>query len=559
MLFSLYVENVLLIERLSISFCQGFSVIVGETGSGKSIILDCLNIILGDRTRSNMIRPGTDKAMIVAEFEIKDNHNVHKILAQNSIQCPDDILIIKKIITSDGRSRIYICDIPASINLAADITKKIIEVNSQFSQNDMLDPKEYLNILDKYTNISEDIDILRSAFDTYIGSQKELDQLLEKQNQLDKTASFYREIINDIGSIDPKENEEVDLVLKRSSSAIHSRTVNLIRNALDKISSLKIEQQLGSIESSLLRGTVNLDDKMRSEISIIIEDISFCNHKIEEIKDRFGKIILTYSSQDNVLEKIDDRIQLLRDISRKYHVQSNQLVGLLEDAKKNIEIEENLNEKISEARNGFEIAYNNYIKAATKVSSKRKEFAKILEKEILKHMIDLKLSNARFSIRITTDQKNMSKTGIDNVEFLVSMNNGMPLTAIHQVASGGEISRFMLAFKVVSAKASGIRSIIFDEIDTGISGQIATIVGEKMKYLANQIQVIAVTHSPQVTSCASHFLKVQKSSNDSIANMTIICLKEEADIVNEIAGMISGNKVTDASISAARQLLCETK
>jgi len=543
MLKSLYIKNYILIDELRLDFKHGFSVFTGETGAGKSILIDAIGLLMGDRFSSDLIRHGHDKAILEANF-ITNNSNVLTILNQAGIDVESDEVIITRELTRDGRSTNRINNRSVTVNVLKDISTFLIDIHSQNDTQYLLNNKYHLNLLDAYKpnhNLLEEVKFLYHEYD---GLKKELHNK-EKTDYNPDDLEFLEFQINEIDQANLLENEDVELETKQKLMLSFEKISTRLKSALD----LFDESDGVSIKFHDALKHLHFIDEM-DDVKKIGEELNdlyyVLNDKISELKHSYHSL----SYDEDSFNAIQDRLFQINRLKKKY----GKTIQLIFETKQKlidrVNMIQNRQEVLDELRERLEAAYNAFYSKSILLSDYRKSQAISLKTAILKEVRDLYLDKAQFEIEFK--EVDGLSSGIDSIEFLISMNPGESLKPLIKVASGGELSRLMLGMKVIFNQLQNIETVIFDEIDSGVSGRVATAIGQKMSRLSKTAQVFSVTHLGQVAACSHSHYYVSKNQSTNITNTTI----NELDIEGRIRelSMISSGTLNPASIKAAEEL-----
>jgi len=551
MLRELFVKNIVLIESLNVHFKNGLSVLTGETGAGKSILLDCIGLILGNRVDFNLIRNNENVASVTAIFEIDDKHPVVNVLEKFSVNHETE-LIIRREINSNGKSKCIINDVVITRNALIEITDNLIEVQGQFEDRGLLNTKTHLSLLDAFADHNDLIENCREAYNSMINLLKLINEAeaIAKKNNEDN--DWLKDSYDQLVLLDPKFKEEEELDKNKKYLANRTKintAMAYIRNIIEKESGLEdlINQVIKSLESMY---------KIENEnINSAIEIINGSKADIEELKNIVNGESLETTQGIDRLDLIEDRLHALRTEARKHNCTVDDLITIRNKLKTSLNDIKDNNFKIEDLKKEYDDAKMKFVKLSTLLSESRKKYATILTEKINDELPQLKLENAHLSInfdKVSIDDASI--LGIDKVTFLASTNSNNNMLPINKIASGGELSRFLLAIKVVLEAAIHNRTIIFDEIDSGIGGSVANAVGIRLAKLGASYQAMVVTHSPQVTSKGHNHYLVQKNMNNNQTYTNIIELSENEKI-EEIARMLSGSNITNEAREAAFKLL----
>ena len=574
MLTELKIENILLMEKIDILFDDGFSVITGQTGAGKSILIDSLNIILGDRAGNAILRDKDKNGTIMASFEFKNNTNpdvlrVKHILYENGFFASKDenTIIIKKIITKNG-SKIFINDIQTTIQFVNNITRNLLEIYSQFEQTDLFAIKKHLEIVDNFGCLNNEVlkvkqlyQIFQSAKEKYLKTQLEIEQ--QKQN-----IEYLTDFIKDVEALNLQFGEYEDLLKTKKEMTDIETTSTYVLNALNEIDGVKFGVAINKAQNNLERAkhsiechtntTLNDEENTERQNPLLnhfvnaIELLEKVYNDYQLASEVLNDINSKYTFDENKLNEVENRISAINEVARKYKTTPEELPNQLILAKEKLSKIELADDVLQKLNNDLLNKQNEYIEASKRLSQLRKNASLQLEQNVLQKLANLKMEKVRFYTSF--EEIEPTEQGIDKVVFFASMNNGINPAPIHKIASGGELSRFMLAFKSALCDSQQIETIIFDEIDTGVSGSVAYAIGKELKSLSLKTQVICITHNPQTACCANNHFLVSKehSLNDT---RTIVKKLSQEERVLAVAEMMSTDEITDEAMQNARKML----
>ena len=543
MLKSLYIKNYILIDELRLEFKSGFSVFTGETGAGKSILIDAIGLLMGERFSSDLIRHGNDKSILEAVF-ITKNKEIQTILEQIGIDLESDELIITRELTRDGRSTNRINNRSVTVNVLKDISVYLVDIHSQNDTQYLLNNKYHLNLLDAYKPNLELLSEVKALYHEYDNLKKELSNK-EKTEYNPDDLEFLEFQINEIEQANLIENEDVELESKQKMMLSFEKISTRLKSALDLLDetdgvSLKFHDALKH-----LHFIDEMDDVKK--LSEDLNDIYYVlNDKIAELKHSYNSL----SYDEDSFNAIQDRLFSINRLKKKYGKSIDLVFEHKQKLIERVSMIQNRQEVLDQLRSQLNKAYSAFYDKAVLLSSFRKSQATSLKTAIIKEIRDLYLDKAQFEIEFKENDGSLN--GIDSVEFLISMNPGESLKPLVKVASGGELSRLMLGMKVIFNQLQNIETVIFDEIDSGVSGRVATAIGQKMSRLSKSAQVFSVTHLGQVAACSHSHYYVSKNQSSNITNTTIKELDLEGRI-NELS-MISSGTLNPASIKAAEEL-----
>ena len=545
MLRGLFITNMLLIERLELNFQPGLNVLTGETGAGKSILLDSLGFVLGWRGRASLVRDGADSGEVIAYFDIKNYSSVRKILLSAGIPDTEE-LILRRTVNLDGRKTAYVNDKRCSGEILKQLSDVLVELHGQHDDRGLLNPRSHINLLDNFGDIN--ISKLRSLWKSYKQTEIKLHNAKLAFSKSEQDNEYINHSINEIQELAPEQNEDELLDIKRRSM----QTSQKIRGDIEKASELL---SLNGAEGSLtdaIRWIEEISEHADGYLDNVAFNLSSAISKLSIAQQDIDKYLSSTNFNPLELEKIEERLFAIRALARKHSVLPNELDAILKELIRNQENLKLNKEEITYLEKKLSQEKGDYDKYAYYLSKMRKQAAKELEFAMGNEMAPLKLQHSKFIVNINL--RNANEDGVDEVAFIVSTNPGAPAGPINKIASGGELSRFLLALKVCLAKSNQNLTMIFDEIDRGVGGATANAVGQRLSEIAKSSQVLVVTHSPQVAAKGDHHWQVLKTVIDNVTVSNVIELNPNARI-NEIARMLSGDKITPEAKAAAKALL----
>ena len=575
MLEKIFIKNYLLLRDIEINFSEGFNIITGETGAGKSILINALSLLLGERADYSIISNNKEKMII--EGVIKKTKNNKKIidgfLKNNSFDGLDsDYLIIRRELYIKGYSRSFINDSPVNVNDLKSLGDEMIDIHSQNEHQSLLRKEVHIGLLDSYLekkeklNVKEKTERYKKNYFELKKLDEELNNFYNKRTELENKRTFLEFQLKEISETDPKPKEDDELekelkmienveVIQQSLSAAYN---NLYEN------SGSVNEKLKIIEKELEKVA-----EFNKDIPALLKDVSNSSTVLSEISRQINNILSNLSYDPVRIEEIRERLYKLQFIKKKYGGSLDETIKLKESLEKDLRLVNNFDQTISKLEKEINILKESLFKEAVSISKIRKDNSKLLENDVVKILDEVGLENAEFKTgfeTITEDeqsnfsvkQKNqllkLTESGIDDVEFLVKVNKGDDFSSLRKTASGGEVSRIMLSLKTVLADADKTDVLIFDEIDTGISGKIAQKVGRVLKKLSGYHQVISITHLAQIAALAEEHFLVEKET-DKDKTVTRIKKLDKNEKVIEVAKLLSGEKVTDSSIKSAKELI----
>ena len=550
MLKHLYIKNFTLIDELDIELYQGFSVITGETGAGKSIILGALGLLLGQRADSKAIKQGAEKCVIEAHFDLS-RYGMTDFFEENEIEYDAADCIVRRELTASGKSRAFINDTPVQLSLLKELGEQLVDIHSQH-QNLLLNKQDFqLNVVDIIAGDEKEQQLYQQAYTQYHVTEKELSALKESIEQNRQNADFLQFQFEELTQANLAEGEQEELEQK-SETMSHSEE---IKSALYEADNALSAEQTGVVESlRTALSAMRQIEKVLPDAGELVERLDSSYIELKDIAQEISSQMEHVDFDPAELDAINNRLDKLYDLEKKYHVETvEELIAKRDELKIQLGRIENSDEALAELQQKLAAQLAQAQKAAEALTKLRTKAAKQIEKEMQGRLMPLGMPNVKFSIEMTQEPLNVS--GQDKVAFLFSANTSTPLQPISQVASGGEIARVMLSLKAMISGAVKLPTIIFDEIDTGVSGKTAEKMAEIMQEMGHhERQVISITHLPQIAALGSAHYKVEK---EETAKGTISRMRKLSDDerVLEIAQMLSGSNVSEAAISNAKQLL----
>lgn len=545
MLSQLRICDFILIKEQEIILEAGLNVLTGETGAGKSILLQAIQVLLGAKPKGEVVRPGSSEALIEGLFSLESIPETIRSELPDLLQGNE--LLISRSISTTGRSKVYINGRLSSLALLEELRPRLVNVCSQNQQVRLLDPKYHLETLDGYINKTEQLSAYQSAFESYQTAKQELLILENRIATQSSKQNEYASIVDELSEITLTEGRRDALELEGRRLQGGERLVELCSRLQQEFSSeAQLLVAIRSIQHTIGDlGKIDADfgKSLVSSLGEIKELVSDCETSVSRYQSKINL-------DDERSEQIREELAELARLMRKYRRSETELAQLLAEAKEYFDLGSS-DDAIKVEREKVSKLEQQAQKLAVVISKHRKEMALHLSKDVVAGLLDLNLKGAQFEVLF--DQKPLTKSGIDQVEFRLSANKGLALKSLREVASGGELSRILLVLKQVLREVTGVNVLVFDEVDTGISGSVARAVGEKLSELAKYSQVLCITHLAQVASLANHHLVVNKSQ-DKLATTVVKNVVGESR-VDEIARMLSGHKVTEATRESARELL----
>lgn len=550
MLKQLYIQNFTLIDEMNILFHPGFSVITGETGAGKSIILGALGLLKGNRADTKQIRQGEERCVIEAHFDIRQ-YDLKDFFLENDLDDDPHDCILRREININGKSRAFINDTPASLSVMKDLGERLIDIHSQH-QNLLLNKEDFqLHVVDILTKDEDTLRKYQESYQKYKKEQTILEEMIAKVSKDQENEDYLRFQLQELS----------DAALSEGEQEVLEQEISTLEHAEEIKSALYLSQNLISNESNGIIETLNQVSQQLQKIEQIYTPVQEISQRMEscyiEMKDLLQEITaqgeqVSYNPQQ--LEQSQARLDTINSLEHKYHVASiAELIAYQQKIQEQINLLDHSDEEIQKQKDIVAKLLDNCTQQAERLTTIRKKAAKTIESEMKARLVPLGIPKINFKVDIKS--KELSPNGKDSVSFLFSANTNSPLSPVSQVASGGEIARVMLSLKAMISGAVKLPTIIFDEIDTGVSGSVA----EKMAHIMDEMgnnhrQVISITHLPQIAALGKNHYKVSKTEtpNGTISNMTPL---NEQQRIEEIAQMLSGSNITKAALANARELL----
>lgn len=555
MLAGLSIRNVVLIEQLSLGFAEGLSALTGETGAGKSILLDALGLALGGRSESGLVRHGADTATVSAEFLLPDRHPVKDLLAGQELPV-DDTLVLRRSVGADGRSRAFVNDQPVSIGLLRQIGAGLVEVHGQFDTQGLLDPRTHRDVLDAYAGAEALAAACTKAWEAWRAALRRQEEALAEAGRAQAEEGFLRHSVEELEALAPEPGEEALLAERRGLLQHREKVMEGVTAALAELSGDRgAERALVAAQRAVQR----IADRAAGRLDPVLEQLGRALDETAEAAAAIERFSTDIDLDAGELERLEDRLYALRSLARKHGVDTEALPDLRRQFAERLALVEDRAAVLARLAAVAAEARAAYVQAGEALSKARRKAASKLDAGVKTELPPLKMERARFVTQIDRlAEADWGPAGLDRVTFLVAANPGSPPGPIGKIASGGELARFMLAIKVVLVHQRGtpgsLPSMIFDEVDAGIGGAVADAVGERLKRLGQQVQVLVVTHSPQVAARADHHWQVRKADRGGSVVTQVAALAAE-ERREEIARMLSGAKITAEARAAADSLL----
>jgi len=552
MLARLSIRDIVLIERLDIDFAPGLSVLTGETGAGKSILLDALSLALGARGDASLVRHGAAQGQVSAVFDVPANHPARAILTENALDDDGDI-ILRRVQTADGRTRVFVNDQPSSVTLMRDIGRALVEIHGQHDERALVDAAAHRDLLDAFGGHVGEVEACAQAWRLWRDCEQQLGLHRARVEAAAREADYLRASVAELVRLDPQPGEETELADIRAQMMRAEKVAGEIKDAQDVLSGQNSPlPQLASLLRRLQRKSSEapglLDEVTKSLDEALIH--------LDAAQSGVEAALRATEFDPQILERAEERLFALRAASRKFSVAVDDLARARDTMVADLADLDAGEEKLAALEKQAAAARDAYDRIAARLTELRAAAAVGLKKAVMAELPALKLDRAEFLVEISTEADNRSEAGIDQVEFWVRTNPGTRPGPMMKVASGGELSRFLLALKVALADRGSAPTLVFDEIDTGVGGAVADAIGQRLARLSSRVQVLSVTHAPQVAARAStHFLISKSGDRKSVS--TGIAEMDRAGRQEELARMLAGATITEEARAAAERLLRE--
>ncbi len=553
MIQSLHIEHYALIDRLDISWHSGFSVITGETGAGKSIILGAIGLLLGERADTKAIKAGERRCMIEAEFELTDKQAAEEFFAQNDLDFDGSHCIVRRELTAEGKSRAFINDTPVNLSLLKELGSQLIDIHSQH-QNLLLGKEDFqLNLLDILAHDAEDLKKYKDLYAHYLTTRQQLKEAKELAQHSHEQEDYLRFQATQLAEAALKADEQEEL---EAEQEMLSHAEEIKRNLYMAQQCLEADEDANTLER-VKQGISALQSasKVYAKVEELTRRLDSCYLELKDIADEIGQNADEVEYDPQRLEQVEERLDILYSLQKKHNVDSvGELIQLQKNLEQQLALIDNSDEQIAELEQALNEAQKAVMTQAKQLTMMRQEAKKTLEKDIVGRLIALGMPNVTFEVKLTQTAE-PGWSGIDKVEFRFSANKNVPTQPLSQIASGGEIARVMLSLKALIASTAKLPTIIFDEIDTGVSGKIAEQMALMMQGMSRQgCQVVSITHLPQIAARGQHHYKVFKEEGDD-STLTHITELSATERVEEVAHMLSGSTLTEAALNNAKELL----
>ncbi len=554
MLARLSIRDIVLIERLDIDFAKGLAVLTGETGAGKSILLDAFALALGGRGDASLVRHGVEQGQVTAAFDLPKKHPAFAILRENGFDDPESgEMILRRVQLADGRTRGFLNDQPVSIQTLKAIGATLVEIHGQHDERALVDVATHRRLLDAFAGLDESVVAVESLWEARRTARDTLEEHRAGMERAARDADYLRHASEELMKLAPEGGEETRLAERRTAMMQGEKISEDLRDALAAVAGPQ------SPVTSLAAAVRRLERRVASAPKLVEDAVKAMDaalNSLAEAEQNLNAAIQAADYDPAELERIEERLFALRAASRKYSTPVDDLAALAEKFKADVGLIDAGADRLKVLEKAASAADAAYLEAAKKLSAARIKAAEKLNKAVNAELAPLKLERAKFSTQIESEPQSPGPQGFDRVQFWVQTNPGTKPGPLMKVASGGELSRFLLALKVVLSDRGSAPTLVFDEIDTGVGGAVADAIGARLARLAEKVQVMAVTHAPQVAARANQHLLISKEALDKgkrVATRVAPLVKEHRR--EEIARMLAGAEITREARAAAEQLL----
>jgi len=551
MLCRLSIRDIVLIDRLDIDFTRGLSVLTGETGAGKSILLDAFALALGARGDQGLVRQGAEQGQVTAVFELPRDHPAQALIAAHGIVAEDE-LILRRVQLADGRTRAFVNDQPVSVQALKELGGALVEIHGQHDERALIDASTHRRLLDAYGGLEAQAAELAALWAARRDAEAAAETHREAVARAQAQGEWLRHAVDELTVLSPETGEEATLAARRAAMMQAEKVAGDLREALETVA--------GSGMISSLSAAVRRLERRQSQAQALIEpavkSLDAALNALEETRAHLDAALRAAAADPAELERVEERLFALRAAARKYNVPVDELAALAQRYKAEVALIDAGEEKLKALEAQARAAQSAYRKAAEALSKARTKAAQALDRAVNAELRPLKLERARFMTRIEGDAAAQGPDGLDHVEFWVETNPGTRPGPLMKVASGGELARFLLALKVVLADRGSAPTLVFDEIDTGVGGAVADAIGVRLTQLARGVQVLAVTHAPQVAARADRHYLISKDALENGRRVAVRVTELAAERRREeIARMLAGAEITNEARAAAARLI----
>jgi DNA repair protein RecN (Recombination protein N) len=557
MLSQLSIRDIVLIERLDISFTHALSVLTGETGAGKSILLDALSLALGARGDAGLVRQGASQGQVTAMFDLPLSHPIYAVLDENGIT-HEGYVLLKRVQVADGRSRAFVNDQPVSVGMMRSIGQTLVELHGQHDERALLDSSVHRSLLDAFGTLQPAVADVQARWREWRGVRREHAQLEKRVAEAAREADYLRDSVAELEQLSPEPGEETKLA-ERRQRMMKAETIATDLN--DAISTIGGDHSPIPHVTALAKQLARKSPEVPGMLDTAVQHLDTAIDSLHLAQQELEIALREAEFDPSELERTEERLFALRAVSRKYSVAVENLPELAAQLADQLDALNSGEEKLAALKAEVERLETQYRESAETLSARRREAADRLMAGVMAELPSLKLENSEFIVEISSGDERAGEYGIDAVEFWVRTNPGARAGPIVKVASGGELSRFLLALKVALADKGSAPTLVFDEIDTGVGGAVADAIGKRLARLAQRVQVLAVTHAPQIAARASNHFVIAKQASGEAQERRMATLVEPIagdERREEIARMLAGASITEEARAAAEQLINQT-
>jgi len=549
---ALTIQQLAIVRHLDVEFENGLTILTGETGAGKSILIEALGLALGDRADSSMVRTSADRASVSATFDIASNIDLKAFLRNNDLEDSDECLL-RRVMSPDGRSRAFCNASPIPVQLLKQIGEFLVDIHGQHTHQSLLRGSIQRSLLDEFGSCNSYLHAVEQAYHQWRDIGQQLDELSHGGEDVPRHIDLLQFQAKEIEALKITEENLAELEVEHRYVGHAARLIEGYDSA---------ETYAFNTEGGALEGTIKAAGTLRDLIVIdaglvgVVELLDQAAINLEEAEHEFSRLRANIETDPKRLQEIDKQLGAIHDIARKHRCEPKEIPERLKAIRLELDALDNREGKIRKLSSELDLALNTYTEAAKDLHKHRFQAAKKMDNEITKHLRELGIPHGNFSVSVEPIGGTPSPHGDDEIEFLVTANPDLPIKPLKKVASGGELSRISLAIQVATTGSSGIPVLVFDEVDTGVSGATAEVVSEYLQHLANKRQILCITHLPQVASAGDHHFSIGKTFTDGITETTITDL-EPGQRVEEVARMLGGQRITNKAREHARELLTQ--
>jgi len=555
MLIELTIQDIVLIERLTLRLGGGLSALTGETGAGKSILLDSLGLATGGKADKGLVRQGADRGMVQAVFEASAQHPVWRLLADAGVPADEDLVILRRVQSADGKSRAFINDQTVSVATLRRVGESLIEVHGQHESQGFLDQSVHRSLLDNFAGLESRRDSVAVAFEALRQVRADIEERETEQAAAEREADYLRHVAGELEALNPQAGEEAELAERRAHLMAAEKVSEDLSSAIAALGDDGLEAKVSAAAARIDRAAERLDPEAGEPLRLATQRLDAALSEFAEARGALLDAAESFVQDETALEETEERLFALRAAARKYGRGPDALHAYRADVERQLSLLDESEANFEALRKEESQKALAYLTAAEDLSARRKKAGAKFAKAVMAELAPLKLDKAKFQVAIEQDKGQLSPCGIDRVAFEVSTNPGAPFGPLKVIASGGELSRFVLALKTVLSAKDEKSVIVFDEVDSGVGGAVADAIGERLAKIASDAQTLVVTHSPQVAARSRVHFRVAKSGKTKVRTDVRELSGDER--IEEIARMLSGAKITEEARAASRKLLAE--